>query len=47
MKKLTFYILGFCLIPFYLLRNLKLFPSTFVKLTLIMRPRTQLYSFQY
>ena len=27
MKKLAFYILGFCLIPFYLLRNLKLFPS--------------------
>ena len=27
MKKLDFHILGFCLIPFYLLRNIKLFPS--------------------
>ena len=27
MKKLAFSILGFCLIPFYLLGNLKLFPS--------------------
>lgn len=30
MKKLAFYLLGFCLIPFYLLRNLKLFPSSSV-----------------
>ena len=30
MKKLAFYILGFCLITFYLLRNLKLFPSSSV-----------------
>ena len=30
MKKLAFSILGFCLIPFYLLRNLKLFPSSSV-----------------
>lgn len=30
MKKLAFFILGFCLISFYLLRNLKLFPSSSV-----------------